>query len=253
MVRKAYSREARLEAVALARLSGVDIAAEQLGMDPRTVRKWTDQAGDGPELAAPAGLMAGLFDLASARVAAALTSGKLSAVQQMTIAAIAKRNMDRPRAVPVGTTAALALDVFTDWLVAQVDLDTLTDDAAYATAVEAIRATYRVLLRIANDEPERRHRHAMLTWVSGRRDIPPEEDEAPADLIPWAQAIVTAGIAEHGDLVGWTQAAQAAEDARREAERVRAEAMRLDAKRRYLAPDLDAVLAQAEAYLQEVT
>lgn len=92
-----YSPERRLEAVALARLTGAEAAAKQLGIDVRTVRGWQAAAGDQPELTAPGDKLQAIFDAATAKVMTALATGKLSVRDAAVVAGIAKRNLDKPR------------------------------------------------------------------------------------------------------------------------------------------------------------
>lgn len=108
-MRKAYTAAQKAEAVALAIVVGAEGAAEQLGMDVRTVRKWAGQAGKGPELAAPAGGWAALLDLAMAKVTSALASGKVRPKDAAVIAGIASRNIREPKPEPDPKTDAETL------------------------------------------------------------------------------------------------------------------------------------------------
>jgi hypothetical protein len=92
-MRIAYTSAQKREAVALARVAGIEAAAESLGIDPRTVRKWSAQAGDRPELDGNAAAWQRAFDLAHAKVEGFLASGKASAVTAATIMGIAQRNL----------------------------------------------------------------------------------------------------------------------------------------------------------------
>jgi hypothetical protein len=64
-----------------------------LGIDPRTVRKWSAQVGDRPELDGSAEGWQRLLHLAQSRVAVALASGKVRPKDAAVIAAIAERNL----------------------------------------------------------------------------------------------------------------------------------------------------------------
>jgi hypothetical protein len=91
--RVSYSGAQKREAVALARAAGAEYAAESLGVDPRTVRKWLEAAGDPPELDGTAAGWTQLLDLAQSQVATALASGKVRPKDAAVIAAIAERNL----------------------------------------------------------------------------------------------------------------------------------------------------------------
>jgi hypothetical protein len=93
MARVAYSNDQRREAVALARVAGVEAAGQSLGIDPRTIRRWSAQAGDRPELHGSAEGWQRLLDLAQSRVAVALSSGRVRPKDAAVIAAIAERNL----------------------------------------------------------------------------------------------------------------------------------------------------------------
>ena len=93
MPRIAYTTAQKREAVALARVAGVEAAAQSLGIDRRTVRRWSDQAGDRPELDGSAEGWQRLLDLAQSKVAVALASGKVRPKDAAVIAAIAERNL----------------------------------------------------------------------------------------------------------------------------------------------------------------
>ncbi|MDQ3128896.1 MAG: hypothetical protein M3Q66_10670 [Chloroflexota bacterium] len=92
-MRIAYSLAAKQEAVALARVMGIEAAAQQLNIDRRTVRGWSEKAGVVPELKGTASAWQRAFDLAQAKVERFLASGKVSPVQAATIMGIADRNM----------------------------------------------------------------------------------------------------------------------------------------------------------------
>ena len=77
----------------MARVAGADAAAQSLGIDPRTVRKWSDQAGNRPELDGSAEGWQRLLDLAQSKVAVALASDKVRPKDAAVIAAIAERNL----------------------------------------------------------------------------------------------------------------------------------------------------------------
>lgn len=91
-MRKPYSPAYIAETVALAVIIGADATARQRNIDPRTVRGWCERAGKGPADAISSPDWAQLGDLARSGVAADLATGKLTAVQKATIAGIAERN-----------------------------------------------------------------------------------------------------------------------------------------------------------------
>jgi transposase-like protein len=192
--RVAYSREQKHEAIALGRTMGAEAAAEQLHILPRTIRKWMEAAGDPPELAGNASVWQRHFDLASARVERFLTTGKVTAVQAATIAAIAARNMRDAK--PAGETPAVnAQETFRDWLVDTVAVGLNAE--ALGPTVEAIEQLTPELLRRANAEVGQPHRPAMLAWFSGRLEIPAD------GVMEWAREQTKAILAEHGTLSAW--------------------------------------------------
>jgi transposase-like protein len=77
-MRKAYTLAQQQEAVALARVAGAELAAEQLGIDPRTVRKWLAAAGHRPELDGSASQWRSALELAQAKLSARLASGTVT-------------------------------------------------------------------------------------------------------------------------------------------------------------------------------
>jgi hypothetical protein len=192
--RIAYTLAQKQEAVALCRTMGAEAAAKALGMDPRTVRKWSEQAGDAPELAGNAGAWQRLFDLAHARVESMLSGGKLSATQVAVIAGIAQRNI-RDARPDDEQSAVTAREAFTDWLVDTVAVG--LDAQELAATVEAIEALTPELLRRANAELGQPHRHAMLAWFSGRLEIPAD------GVTEWAREQTQAILAERGTLSAW--------------------------------------------------
>ena len=62
-------------------------------MDARTVRGWLAKAGDPPELQGSASQWTQALELAQAKLASKITSGKRTAVQLATVAGIAERNL----------------------------------------------------------------------------------------------------------------------------------------------------------------
>lgn len=105
-MRIAYTLQQKAEAVALATVVGAEAAADQLGMDVRTVRGWAAKAGKAPELAVQTSTWEKLLDLALARVGAALSSGKVRPKDAAVIAGIAQRNMRDPEPTPEPPTEA---------------------------------------------------------------------------------------------------------------------------------------------------
>jgi hypothetical protein len=112
-VRKAYTVTQKAEAIALAVTAGAEYAAEQLGMDVRTVRVWAARAGKAPELAAPETGWRGVLDLAMARVSTALAGNSVRPKDAAVIAAIASRNIrDKPPEPEPPTEAQTYWDEF---------------------------------------------------------------------------------------------------------------------------------------------
>ncbi len=98
-MRKAYTLSGKVEAIALGRLLGIEGASERLKIDRRTIRGWSERAGDPPELQGDGAQLTRIRDAAFARVETLLGSGRLTGVQAATIAAIAARGLrDQERA-----------------------------------------------------------------------------------------------------------------------------------------------------------
>lgn len=257
----AYSSVQKAEAVALAAIVGVEAAAEQLGMQVRTLRGWANAAGQRPDVDSDAWQK--LHDLAMAKTMAAVASGKLRPRDVAVIAGISKRNLSKPVPVPERSSVE-AREQFIEWLVERVSaepipLDIITSEAAMTRHLEAlslaIREMERHLLRVANEEarvhdaargrPSKSptgHRRLILAWFSERTEIPAD------DVLEWAKARVDAVYAEHGDILSW-YAAMAAE---REAERLAIQRAR-ELARPPVDPEVQALIAEAEGYLAQVT
>jgi hypothetical protein len=231
-MRIAYTGAQKREAVALARVAGIEAAADSLRIDPRTVRGWVAQAGDPPELDGNAAAWQRAFDLAHAKVEGILASGKASAVTAATIMGIAQRNirdLERDRRPPqdASQSAVAARDEFDDWLVDTVDAVAIESEEKIEQTVAAVRAVVpKLLLRRANAEADpygapSAHRVAILAWFSGRPEVPA------GDILEWSQAQVLEVIETHGSLVAWhafQQAEEESQQVRREAEMAEIEA-----------------------------
>ena len=225
MPRIAYTTAQKQEAVALARVAGVEAAAQSLGIDRRTVRKWSDQAGDRPELDGSAEGWQRLLDLAQSKVAVALSNGTVRPKDAAVIAAIAERNLrqleDRFKKRKTGEPLAIdARDVFVEWIfdtLPEFRPDAMPDeeDALDAHVIElgnAVSWLQAELLRRAkveqdatrgyvSDQPTP-HRRALLAWHSGRT----EWEGVPiiaGDILEWAQAHTLAIVGEHSSLLAW--------------------------------------------------
>jgi transposase-like protein len=260
-----YSDAQKREAVALARVMGADSAAASLHIDPRTVRKWSAQAGHGPELDGSAEGWQRLLDLAQSRVAVALAADKVRPKDAAVIAAIAERNLRQLEArswIVDEPSSVDAREAFFGWVIETLpDMPAYLEDQAAIEAyvnqlADAIGSLSPELLRRANAElapdravhnPEGSHRLALLAWFSGRPEIPA------GDILEWAKAQVLEVIEQHGSLVAWhafQQAEDEAEQVRRVAEyaanRVRAEALKAEADKARLDAEARARLAAAE-------
>lgn len=262
-----YTGPQKAEAVALARVVGAEIAADQLGIDPRSVLEWMRKAGEGPWDDAPPGGWRDLMSLALARTTAAVASGKLSPTVVATIAGIAARNANRD--APKATDATAAIDAkapYFDWVIDALVTDAdLVDDETMEATDAAIDHLHPWLLRKANAEElgdedaggfrgPIPHREALLMWFSGRREDNSGNLIPAGDVLDWAKAATQALVDEHGSLRAW-HAWQIAEDARRDAEwRAKAETARAEAAAKYANPpipdDLAALVAEADAYLR---
>lgn len=97
-MRISYSPAQKIEAVALARVVGAEAAADEMALDPRTVRKWQAEAGVPPSLDVEGGTWQALHDLAVAKTTSAVASGKLPVRTVAIIAGIAARNLRIGRA-----------------------------------------------------------------------------------------------------------------------------------------------------------
>jgi hypothetical protein len=114
-----YPQETRLEAVALSRLAGADVAARQLGIDVRTVREWLGEAGDPPELRAPGDRVHARSSMPPATASDGAARGRPSQPgRDAAVAGIMKRNLDKPRPAE---PAASAEEEWGDQQVARLD------------------------------------------------------------------------------------------------------------------------------------
>lgn len=200
MPRRSYSPAQQAEAVALARSGGAELAAQQMGMDPRYVRKLLAKAGDPPELDGTADGWQRLLTLAQAKVESALLNPKLHPATAATIAGIAERNLAKLRDRPATVDSAVAArDAFLDWMVENVP-DEVNDDASMdrlADTILDLKST--LLIDAANREPGQPHRAAILAWFSGRSEVDA------GDVLDWAKAQVLAMLAEHGTILAWRE------------------------------------------------
>jgi DNA-binding transcriptional MerR regulator len=96
-VPKTYTMAQQTGALALASVEGAEQAAERLGIDPRTIRRWQAAAGVRPELDVPSDALQSLYDLAVAKVTADVAAGRIKGTQLMTIVGIARDKLDRAR------------------------------------------------------------------------------------------------------------------------------------------------------------
>lgn len=119
MSRRAFTLEQKTEAITLAGLVGVRLAGDTLGIDFRTITTWSKQAGHRSEIDVEPDVWRRLHDGATRRVEAMLATGKLTASQTATVAAIAKRNMSAPVARPAAPTdVELYIDWVEEWIAA---------------------------------------------------------------------------------------------------------------------------------------
>lgn len=221
---KAYTREQKAEAVALAHVMGYEPAANQLGIDPRTVLRWMRAAGKAPHLDAPAAGWQQLMELAQAKVAKALASGKVTPVQAATIAGIASRNAVRePNETPAPKAEA---DQWIDQLEAELEARGLNVDLAIVALIS-------------------RHQDhgCRVGWDDKSYPECPEPPTTIEDDLAYVLSL--------GDLSEWWErrAREKHEDLVRQLETNRqiAEA----AKRRSLDAETEALVAAAEAFLAE--
>jgi hypothetical protein len=205
-----HSLAARAEAVALAAVLGLSAAADQLGIDEKTLRSWMLKAGKDPADAIKPASWSRLADMALTKAERLVAEGKLSPAQLANLATMAeeraaKSDERRKSSEPAAIDAA---EAFWDWLLAR-QLDeplpaSVVDEASLNEYMDALNAaTGEVrgeLLRRANREEGQPHRAALLAWASGRPEI-----EA-GDILEWSQAQVV----DLGDLVTWHAKVRAA-------------------------------------------
>lgn len=246
-MRKAYTAAQKAEAIALGVVMGAEGAAESLGMDPRTVRKWMAKAGKAPEIEAPETGWRSLLELAQAKVTTALTSGKVSPVQAATIAGIAARNIREPKAPSPDEATGEAFEIAAELfggaviifkrMVARHDLDPMAFLNAladlYDDAEKMEEATVALQAYHMDHEPCRGQGDGGLVY----REPCPD----PVDPMEWLR-----GIGDPGEWYERHRAEREAEAERRIAEfaktRAEQEQTRLDA-------ETSALVAAAEAFL----
>jgi hypothetical protein len=220
MARTAYSSADRAAAVTLARVIGAEAASKQLRLetakpyDKRSIRGWMAEF---PDLPIEASDWRKPADLALARATSMIATGRMTAVQVATVAAIATRNASREPAVVPDLSALAARDELEEWVTTEYLVDELylplgdvPKPSALAAADDAIADIVarlrREVLRRANDETvprggSARHRTAVLTWFSGRvEDIGGNRIPA-GDVLQWSQGHVRRMVARHGGLM----------------------------------------------------
>lgn len=206
MPRVTYSEAQKREAVALARIVGADLASSQLGIGGKdTIRKWMAQAGAPSELQGSPAVWGRIQELALAKAEQLVATGRLSPIQLLTVAGIARRNESKSE--PAAASSVMARDTFADWVTGEA-APMLRDDADLDDLASGIRHLRHELLIRANAEDAAgmtEHRSAILAWFSGRPEV-----EA-GDVLEWAQAQVADIIATNGSLLGWERWRQATE------------------------------------------
>jgi hypothetical protein len=201
-----YSVAQKAEAVALAAVLGLSATADQLGIPEDTIASWMAKAGRRPADAIEAPSWKRVADLALTKAERMVAEGKLSVAQLLNVVAMSQKGAaTEAKASPDEASATRARDQFYDWLTDRVATD--GDDVEALAA--AMRALQPALLVIANDEPGRPHRSAMLAWFSDRAEVPA------GDVLAWAQATTDALIAEHGSLLEWHRDRLADEERKR--------------------------------------
>ena len=202
MPKNVYTAAQKAEAVAYARIEGWRNAAQRLGIDPRTVREWSVDAGVPLELNPDALAAAG--DLALAKITNEIASGKLTGTRLATVLGIIQdkrrlRDRDQPK-VATGTTALQAREELTDWLVDgplgdehTAHLPEHPTEAQWEAATDALERdvvrVWRELLRRAKPERGQPHRLPLLVWFAGKDDR--DQPVQAADVLVWSKAHVT--------------------------------------------------------------
>lgn len=194
-MRKAVTPAQKHEAVSLAAVIGAEAAAKQLGWDPRSIRKWSGQAGKAPaDAIAPADWKT-LGELARSKVAAMLTTGKLSIRDAATVAGIASRN---EREVPPEPEP----DETHEWL-----------DALRA----ALAARYGA--DVAEDRADELLDELVIDSLRWLHDAPGDADQYAEDPVALVAALPPDWDAWRAEREAKNQADAAAWDARRERSR----------------------------------
>ena len=228
-MRVAYTIAQKHEAVALAVVVGAEAAADQLGIDVRSVRKWAEAAGHRPELEVDD--WQALHDLAVARTTAAVASGKLPARTVAVIAGIAARNLRPTRVVapsepdePAENPGIVAMREALEWL------DTLPDGAGSVVK--------RWLRRHIDDELQDRRDSADQRAIDDDpyADPEPDQESSPEWWAGWREYVA----ANLPAILDEQAAAEALEAARWE---------QRDKASRWLSDDEADLLAEAEREL----
>lgn len=180
----------------MAATMGAELAGQQLGIDERTIRRWSRKAGSKPADAIDAPSWERLGALALARAEKLVASGRANVTQLATIAGIAQRNqLLQERAATKKEEPESWVERFNEWCD-----ETYPDRRLRAIAKLVPQHVIRVSLE----------RHADLAPAEPE-DLDPVEPDPEADL-EWCKQLVGAA----GDLVAFD-----AEYRRWEAERAR--------------------------------
>jgi hypothetical protein len=256
-MRKAYTLQQKAEAIALAAIVGSEAAAEQLGMDPRSVRKWASQAGRAPELSAKPDQWSRLHDLAMARVTSDLASGRMKPRDVAVVAAIARRNLSKPerpadarRPIDIlGDLRQAAWDVWpsgeaaTFWATFNAWMDESVPEDHWSIAGRLIIAPFSLEWHHL-----REHRFGQPydprdpeLWAVVETPSPTTAD----DLLLWA----IRRVESHGDLGEWEAATEAEEQRHREEMAEKGRQTALAYQQRALDAETQRLIEAAEAWL----
>jgi transposase-like protein len=225
-----HSQAFKSEAVALAAVLGLSAAADQLGIEEKTLASWMAKAGKRPADAIQPASWQRVADLALTKAERLVAEGKLSAAQLLNVVTMAQKGAQSETRNGTGEPLAIdARETFWDWLLDRVTAEPMpvVDDASLDAHLEALAAALDdvrpELLRRANAEPGQPHRDALLAWASGRTEWKGSPIVA-GDLLDWAQVQVKDIIVTHGSLLAWHRWTQAI-DARDKVIRDRADVL----------------------------
>lgn len=214
MPRVAYTESQKREAVALARVMGSELAGKETGIPWRTVRNWVTLAGDAPEVGAPPEFWKRIFEKTGAMLEGLIDSGAMKPSQVATIVGIADRNLREEKPEP--------------------PLEPLTPEQEWIDAAE--KALH-----------ERYGRDAMLALIVAL----PWFETLPEDSVVTVPMMLDHIASLGDDLRAVREAQVAASHDAMVAQLARNRAIAVEWSRKSLDEETRALIARAEAYLEE--